>query len=55
MSVLAVSVAACRSSGEPPTQDIDEVGVGGTLQVRVMRVVRDGFEMSEVTVEVGAR
>ena len=36
-------------------QEIDEVGVGGTLEVRVMRIVPDGFETNEITVEVGAR
>ena len=52
--VVAVSETPV-SSCDDLLQDIDEVGVGGTLQVRVMRVVRDGCEMSEVTVEVGAR
>ena len=43
------------SSGDDLLEDIEEVGVGGTLQVRVMRVVQDGFKINEVTVEVGAR
>ncbi len=30
-------------------------GLGERCRVRVMRVVCDGFEMNEVTVEVGAR
>ncbi len=43
------------SSRDDLLQDIEEVGVGGTLVVRVMRVVPDGVEMNDVTVEVGAR
>ena len=43
------------SSRDDLLEDIEEIGVGGTLEVRVMRIVQDGFEMNEVTVKVGAR